>query len=164
MWVRGLKQKITVNTNMRQISRTPCGCVDWNSERKSKRGNNNVAPHVGAWIETNFIIKIAIWFDVAPHVGAWIETSEPWASALFEMSHPMWVRGLKLLIRLIDVGNLLSHPMWVRGLKQKHYQFSNHLRTSHPMWVRGLKLFRFCASLFKKEVAPHVGAWIETCI
>ena len=33
------------------------------------------------------------------------------------MSHPMWVRGLKLLYQRIVDGELLSHPMWVRGLK-----------------------------------------------
>ena len=35
---------------------------------------NNVAPHVGAWIET---LMLGIYFAVclvAPHVGAWIET------------------------------------------------------------------------------------------
>ena len=34
-----------------------------------------VAPHVGAWIETNFVSKLLNDKDVAPHVGAWIETT-----------------------------------------------------------------------------------------
>ena len=29
----------------------------------------------------------------------------------------MWVRGLKLILRLIIRSQNLSHPMWVRGLK-----------------------------------------------
>ena len=33
------------------------------------------------------------------------------------MSHPMWVRGLKLLILALVRILVLSHPMWVRGLK-----------------------------------------------
>ena len=34
------------------------------------------------------------------------------------MSHPMWVRGLKLLLILLSIPIHVSHPMWVRGLKQ----------------------------------------------
>ena len=33
------------------------------------------------------------------------------------MSHPMWVRGLKLDNRVRIYLRLQSHPMWVRGLK-----------------------------------------------
>ena len=33
---------------------------------------------------------------------------------------------------------------------------------SHPMWVRGLKLLRPQAAEMEEQVAPHVGAWIET--
>ena len=33
-----------------------------------------VAPHVGAWIETNIPCKPLRTSSVAPHVGAWIET------------------------------------------------------------------------------------------
>ena len=36
-------------------------------------------------------------YAVAPYVGAWIETAESLASANDAKSHPMWVRGLKLL-------------------------------------------------------------------
>ena len=55
---------------------------------------------------------------VAPYVGAWIET---WmvshgSNKLFG-SHPMWVRGLKQLIRCWGDIQQWSHPMWVRGLK-----------------------------------------------
>ena len=34
------------------------------------------------------------------------------------MSHPMWVRGLKLIQPIGTINYLKSHPMWVRGLKQ----------------------------------------------
>ena len=53
----------------------------------------------------------------------------------------MWVRGLKLSVESILCAFLMSHPMWVRGLKRvfTRPQASSHL------------------------VAPHVGAWIETC-
>ena len=57
----------------------------------------DVAPYVGAWIETTVIsysLKLSI---VAPYVGAWIETSHPtsWCRN-HHKSHPTWVRGLKL--------------------------------------------------------------------
>ena len=33
---------------------------------------------------------------------------------------------------------------------------------SHPVWVRGLKLHRGVQVAEPVEVAPRVGAWIET--
>ena len=32
---------------------------------------------------------------------------------------------------------------------------------SHPTWVRGLKLTAPIQQLHQKQVAPHMGAWIE---
>ena len=55
-----------------------------------------VAPHVGAWIETELAGVVAVCpACVAPHVGAWIETV---VEVVFEeryLSRPMWARGLK---------------------------------------------------------------------
>ena len=57
----------------------------------------DVAPRVGAWIETPVFLPITAFSSVAPRVGAWIETEQ--------------------LIK--QIGNLSkSHPVWVRGLKQ----------------------------------------------
>ena len=36
--------------------------------------------------------------QVAPHVGAWIETSLMSLITELSKSHPMWVRGLKLAL------------------------------------------------------------------
>ena len=33
---------------------------------------------------------------------------------------------------------------------------------SHPTWVRGLKLVVFLGGGRLRQVAPYVGAWIET--
>ena len=33
---------------------------------------------------------------------------------------------------------------------------------SHPTWVRGLKLVHSVFNLTEYNVAPYVGAWIET--
>ena len=56
-----------------------------------------VAPRVGAWIET-FVQKNSFIFNkVAPRVGAWIETRPAGHRPLYAvLSHPVWVRGLKL--------------------------------------------------------------------
>ena len=51
--------------------------------------------------------------------------------------------------------------MWVRGLKPLSVLPADVLTTSHPMWVRGLKPSADFDAL-GYEVAPHVGAWIET--
>ena len=98
---------------------------------------------------------------VAPRVGAWIETGDDLSSRILVMSHPEWVRGLKLLQHLARdkvravaprVGawietlslpsllfTILSHPEWVRGLKPFPYRSRNDSAASHPEWVRGLK-------------------------
>ena len=55
-----------------------------------------VAPYVGAWIETNSVASSCIRLRVAPYVGAWIETRVQLSLYEQRMSHPMWVRGLKL--------------------------------------------------------------------
>ena len=52
---------------------------------------------MGAWIETSS----QAWSDkvigVAPRVGAWIETAESSSNLKTDtLSHPEWVRGLKL--------------------------------------------------------------------
>ena len=57
---------------------------------------------MGAWIETlpkEMLFDIA---DVAPRVGAWIETQMFEKRERSEASHPVWVRGLKLDVRLFE--------------------------------------------------------------
>ena len=58
-------------------------------------------------------------FDVAPRVGAWIETSSLLLLQLRPMSHPVWVRGLKRKKLSICWSKVRSHPVWVRGLKHE---------------------------------------------
>ena len=38
------------------------------------------------------------------------------------------------------------------------------MQMSHPVWVRGLKLGDFNKAQNGTQVAPRVGAWIETVI
>ena len=76
---------------------------------------------------------------VAPYVGAWIETRAGIAGKGVGVSHPMWVRGLKLSFRVQQDWHPMSHPMWVRGLKLDFDFAKLTTKESHPMWVRGLK-------------------------
>ena len=73
-------------------------------------------------------------------MGAWIETFLSTVQLAPTKSHPTWVRGLKRVVVNFDEGEAVSHPTWVRGLK--------------------LACDRF--ALPQPEVAPYVGAWIET--
>ena len=52
--------------------------------------------------------------------------------------------------------------MWVRGLKPATETKKGLKAESHPMWVRGLKQFWNMLWHHPCEVAPYVGAWIET--
>ena len=52
--------------------------------------------------------------------------------------------------------------MWERGLKQCYGTLLDGDYWSLPMWERGLKP-KTLSQLARKRVAPHVGAWIETC-
>ena len=56
---------------------------------------------------------------------------------------------------------MLSHPSWVRGLKLDAATTKRNLNKSHPSWVRGLKHL-VSIFMFHYAVAPLVGAWIET--
>ena len=102
-------------------------------------------------------------FGVAPYVGAWIETDTAPLNDFETLSHPTWVRGLKLLTAKVEDIESVSHPTWVRGLKpaivfatliaavapyvgawietQSHDSRPRCL-PSHPTWVRGLKRYR----------------------
>ena len=52
--------------------------------------------------------------------------------------------------------------MWVRGLKPPYIAPTPEGIVSHPVWVRGLKLLSHFNPLCLSDVAPRVGAWIET--
>ena len=56
----------------------------------------------------------------------------------------------------------MSHPEWVRGLKLGGQLWREKRFWSHPEWVRGLKLYGDLQEMLSAYVAPRVGAWIET--
>ena len=94
---------------------------------------------MGAWIETRLRGILLTVICVAPYVGAWIETI--------------------LICRQLHQKR--SHPTWVRGLKLRRLERPKTPRLSHPTWVRGLKQFVLALQKYV-NVAPYVGAWIET--
>ena len=104
-----------------------------------RRHTIEVAPYVGAWIETPLSMLHVRHSCVAPYVGAWIETSKelqnkgrhsvaPYVGAWIETS----------LTQNLDAG-MRSHPTWVRGLKLSYLPYRYRFNSSHPTWVRGLK-------------------------
>ena len=73
-------------------------------------------------------------------MGAWIETSGVRDLHETEKSLPTWGRGLKHEGDRIHIGLCESLPTWGRGLKRS---------------------IRFCGGCLD-DVAPYMGAWIET--
>ena len=162
MWVRGLKLYLVRHAALRRLSH-PVWVRGLKRDGDNRTGKTTgVAPRVGAWIETWRHEPLSTPRLVAPRVGAWIETP---GAPLFRpdgMSHPVWVRGLKLEQHHHLVARRASHPVWVRGLKpQTSYLIFVRIE-SHPVWVRGLKHRSRCLTIQPHHVAPRVGAWIET--
>ena len=95
-------------------------------------------------------------------MGAWIETLCSQILTVHQQSHPTWVRGLKPIVSVTACVALPSHPTWVRGLKHGRGKGKDRHKQSHPTWVRGLKPVAGNDKYKMLDVAPYVGAWIET--
>ena len=72
--------------------------------------NLPIAPHAGARIETYAGALGSLAGDIAPHAGARIETSPTDVSNLANKSHPMRVRGLKLVVGIAVLLDLVIAP------------------------------------------------------
>ena len=94
-WVRGLKQSGRIKAWYDAQVAPYVGA--WIETRiyESIRNVVKVAPYVGAWIETQLAGAKYVCKYVAPYVGAWIETRKSYPHNLSFESHPTWVRGLK---------------------------------------------------------------------
>ena len=101
---------------------------------------DDVAPHVGAWIEIGSGRAVRGPPRVAPHVGAWIEIR-------LVVSTPPPARP--------------SHPTWVRGLKYGVARKPGPLRRVAPHVGAWIEISRSPSRCATCGVAPHVGAWIE---
>ena len=79
-------------------------------------------------------------------------------------SRPAWARGLKQELRLLNYETFRSRPAWARGLKHLIIGRYVYMILSRPAWARGLKQELGKGGETKREVAPRVGAWIETLL
>ena len=95
VWVRGLKLLPHV-----AVKTFPASHPVWVRGLKHRCREGTALPHL-----------------VAPRVGAWIETDWLLLAGIFSQSHPVWVRGLKLAAFALLMELAMSHPVWVRGLK-----------------------------------------------
>ena len=95
-------------------------------------------------------------------MGAWIETTAGQFGCPLALSLPSWERGLKLCSVRVLPEILVSLPSWERGLKPVLENPINIINTSLPSWERGLKLPEILVAIRIFNVAPFMGAWIET--
>ena len=61
-------------------------------------------------------------YIVAPHVGAWIETDVMLYPATLLPSHPMWVRGLKQVLTFVNKDELEVAPhvgAWIETKRRR---------------------------------------------
>ena len=140
-WVRGLKSISRPWRLLIRVCRTLHGCVDWNKMASCR------------WPMT--------WRRTLHGCVDWNSDCHYFAP-LNLLSHPSWVRGLKLgrkergqpvflrrtlhgcvdwnsVIQKLLITAGMSHPSWVRGLKSRHWISIGGKSMSHPSWVRGLK-------------------------
>ena len=103
VWVRGLKQRGTFGTPQGCQVAPRVGAWIETSNKGNERFVTSVAPRVGAWIETDVRRLVVQVLRVAPRVGAWIETSGLSGGKLKFWSHPVWVRGLKRVIAALKL-------------------------------------------------------------
>ncbi len=95
---------------------------------------------MGAWIETYNGLAECYWECVAPFMGAWIETLLVTLENTAPLSHPSWVRGLKLLgIGVVDACRGVA-PFMGAWIETSLMAAMSASWQSHPSWVRGLKL------------------------
>ena len=73
---RGLKPPPLVDNGLQSIVAPHAGAWIETDAIWSIVALASVAPHAGAWIETNRPVMNLILFFVAPHAGAWIETTK----------------------------------------------------------------------------------------
>ena len=99
---------------------------------------------------------------VAPRVGAWIETNPK--NKLFRkiMSHPVWVRGLKLSSHCRFVPITMVAPRvgaWIETVCLLPFHRLYQVAPRVGAWIETRLTYRPVVSSL---VAPRVGAWIET--
>src|SRR4051794_31947456 len=100
---------------------------------------------------------------VAPHAGAWIETGPRSLAGRSGWSLPTRERGLKRLGAGHRRLRRRSLPTRERGLKPQLGVQLPGRQESLPTREPGLNLSGAPYGPAPRRVAPHAGAWIETC-
>ena len=73
-------------------------------------------------------------------MGAWIETHALTSLSPNQLSsHPIWVRGLKLMSYNMDNYAQGVAPYMGAWIETKQRKTTVQITSSHPIWVRGLK-------------------------
>ena len=75
--------------------------------------------------------------DVAPYVGAWIETRNCYRNTLPALSHPMWVRGLKH-VRQIFANILAVAPYvgaWIETVFERVRSYQHYVAPYVGAWI-----------------------------
>ena len=137
---RGSKPSSPKRPSPSRTRRAPGGRVDRNTYRPLTGVSDLVAPPAGAWIETEALRSQNEAVHVAPPAGAWIETA------------------------VADRGDRddASRPLRARGSKRENASRYPRCSTSRPLWARGSKPQILPVIEYMNQVAPPVGAWIET--
>ena len=96
-------------------------------------------------------------------MGAWIEMASKLLTNPNIMSHPSWVRGLKLTLNNL-LENIRVAPFvgaWIEILLT--FCFEESLRVA-PFVGAWIEILFYHLYHFQKSVAPFVGAWIEIVV
>ena len=107
-----------------QDVRTPCYSDIYNIINNYTNTNYLYTLLFAKLYAENVINKAFHKHGVASFTGAWIETINHIALSLWNMSHPLRVRGLKLNITPVHLNPVTSHP-----LRMRHVPFSE--RSNH---------------------------------
>ena len=126
--------------------------------------DETVAPHAGAWIETNRVLACLAGRPVSRLTQArGLKLTTARLMAEMPESRLTQARGLKRPLSDDVQVNPLSRLTQARGLKRPPRSRAGRTGQSRLTQARGLKLW--VLELTKRgrpHVAPHAGAWIET--
>ena len=101
-------------------------------------------------------------FNVAPRAGAWVETRPRMDTYQTLRSHPVRVRGLKLMAGIVAGLTYPSHPVRVRGLKQISIMPAKPCQKVAPRAGAWVETYDPETGRKLTVVAPRAGAWVET--
>ena len=117
---------------------------------------------MGAWIETHLLSYRISPYQVAPYVGAWIETPLRVYSARLQRSHPTWVRGLKRIVPNNELSANLVAPYVGAWIETLIVLYAPAIGIVAPYVGAWIETSYKSVSTGHSLVAPYVGAWIET--